>query len=134
MKGALPPSSIEELTTLSAACLSRTRPTGVEPVKEILRTRSSSSQVETTVAASVVGTTLTTPSGSPASARIRATARAVRGVSAAGLRTTVHPAASAGAIFRVAMAAGKFQGVTSAATPTGRWVTTVRMPPAGDSP
>ena len=58
----------------------------------------------------------------------------VSGVSAAGFTTTVHPAARAGAILRVAMAAGKFQGVTRAATPTGRWVTTVRVPPAGDSP
>ena len=53
------------------------------------------------------------------------------GVSAAGLSTTVQPAASAGAILRVAMAAGKFHGVTSAATPTGWWVTIVRVPPAG---
>ena len=43
-------------------------------------------------------------------------ASAVSGVSAAGLSTTVHPAARAGAILRVAMAAGKFHGVTSAAT------------------
>ena len=61
-------------------------------------------------------------------------ASAVSGVSAAGLSTTVHPAASAGAILRVAMAAGKFHGVTRAATPTGRWVTSVRVPPAGASP
>ena len=46
-------------------------------------------------------------------------ASAVSGVSAAGLSTTVQPAARAGAILRVAMAAGKFHGVTSAATPTG---------------
>jgi hypothetical protein len=32
------------------------------------------------------------------------------------------------------MAAGKFQGVTRAATAAGRWVTTVRVPLAGDSP
>ena len=59
---------------------------------------------------------------------------AVIGVSAAGLRTTVQPAASAGAILRVAMAAGKFHGVTSAATPTGRCVTMVRAPPLGAAP
>ena len=56
---------------------------------------------------------------------------AVSGVSAAGLRTTVQPAARAGAILRVAIAAGKFHGVTSAATPTGWWVTIVRAPLAG---
>jgi len=38
-------------------------------------------------------------------------ASAVSGVSEAGLRMTVQPAASAGPILRVAIAAGKFQGV-----------------------
>ena len=46
----------------------------------------------------------------------------------------MQPAASAGAILRVAIAAGKFHGVTSAATPTGRCVTIVRAPPAGEAP
>src|SRR5690606_27625775 len=104
------------------------------PVKEILRTRSSSSHAVATVPASEAGTTLTAPSGAPARARIRATARAVNGVSEAGFNTTVQPAASAGAIFRVAIAAGKFHGVIMAATPTGRWVTMVRVPPAGAAP
>src|SRR6266540_3799745 len=131
--GALPPSSIDELTTRSAAWASSRRPTPVEPVNDTLRTRASSSQVVTTVAASVVGTTLTTPAGTPARSISRASAIAVSGVSAAGLSTTVQPAASAGPILRVAMAAGKFHGVTSAATPTGRVVTIVRVPPAGDS-
>ena len=117
--GALPPSSMLALTTRSAACLSSMRPMPVDPVKEIFRTRSSESQVLTTQFASVVGTTFTTPSGTPAAASSLAMASAVSGVSAAGLSATVHPAASAGAILRVAMAAGKFHGVTSAATPTG---------------
>ena len=38
MSGALPPSSIEALTTLSAQACSRSRPTSVEPVKESFRT------------------------------------------------------------------------------------------------
>ena len=42
------------------------------------------------------GSTLTTPAGTPASSRICAIASAVSGVSLAGLRTTVQPAASAG--------------------------------------
>ncbi len=132
--GALPPSSIETLTTRSAACASSSRPTPVDPVKEIARTRLSRSQVRTTAPGSVVGTTLTTPAGAPARVRMRATARAVSGVSAAGFSTTLQPAASAGPILRVAIAAGKFHGVTSAATPTGRVVTIVRVPPAGDGP
>ena len=65
------------------------------------------------------GTTLTTPAGTPASSRICAISRAVSGVSRAGLSTTVQPAASAGPILRVAIAAGKFHGVTSTQTPTG---------------
>jgi hypothetical protein len=59
----------------------------------------------------MVGRTLTTPSGTPASDRISATASALSGVSFAGLRMTVQPAASAGPILRVAIAAGKFHGV-----------------------
>ncbi|MCW2749085.1 MAG: hypothetical protein JWR83_195 [Aeromicrobium sp.] len=106
----------------------------VDPVKEILRTRGSSIQVVTIADGSVVGTTLTTPAGTPASVRSRVIASAVSGVSEAGLSTTVQPAARAGAILRVAIAAGKFQGVTSAATPTALWVTTVRVPPAGETP
>jgi len=131
--GALPPSSIEEFTIRSAAWPSSALPTPVEPVNEIFRTRSSASQALTTAPELVVATTLTTPAGTAASSRIFATASAVSGVSDAGLSTTVHPAARAGPILRVAIAAGKFQGVTSAATPTGRLVTMVCVPPAGDS-
>ena len=43
----------------------------------------------------------------------------VAGVIVAGLKTTVLPATSAGAIFHVGMATGKFQGVTHATTPSG---------------
>ena len=44
---------------------------------------------------------------------------AVSGVSDAGLKTTVLPATSAGAIFQTGMATGKFQGVMQATTPSG---------------
>ena len=37
----------------------------------------------------------------------------------AGLRTTVLPAASAGAIFQASISSGKFHGMTCAATPSG---------------
>ena len=86
-------------------------PTSVEPVKESLRTRSWARTAPVIVRALGPGTTLTTPSGTPASARASATARAVSGVRVAGFSTTAQPAARAGAILRVAMAAGKFQGV-----------------------
>ena len=88
----------------------------------------------TTGPGSDVVTTLSTPGGRPASRSSAATARAVSGVSAAGLSTAVHPAARAGAILRVAMAAGKFHGVMSTLTPTGWWVTSRRLAPLGDRP
>ncbi len=59
-------------------------------------------------------------------------ASAVRGVSDAGLRMTLQPAASAGPIFRVAIAAGKFQGVTSTDTPIGWCSTRIRLAPLGE--
>jgi hypothetical protein len=43
----------------------------------------------------------------------------MRGVSSAGLKTTVLPATSAGAIFQEGMASGKFQGAMQAQTPIG---------------
>ena len=46
-------------------------------------------------------------------------ALAVSGVRVAGLKTTVFPATSAGAIFHTGMATGKFQGVMQATTPSG---------------
>ena len=49
----------------------------------------------------------------------------------AGFSTTVQPAASAGPILRVAIAAGKFHGVTRTATPTGWRCTRIRFAPDG---
>ena len=56
------------------------------------------------------------------------------GVSAGGLITTVHPAASAGAILRVAIASGKFHGVMKNDGPTGRCDTIMRPVPSGFRP
>ena len=86
-------------------------------MKDSLRTRGSASTAPLNRLADEVVTTLTTPSGTPASRRMSATASAVSGVSLAGLSTTVQPAASAGPIFRVAIAAGKFHGVIEHADP-----------------
>ena len=63
--------------------------------------------------------TLTTPLGRPARSSTSTTANVVSGVSVGGLITMVQPAAIAGPILRVAMAAGKFQGVISSDGPTG---------------
>ena len=44
---------------------------------------------------------------------------AVIGVCSAGLMTTVHPAASAGATFQANISIGKFHGMIWPQTPTG---------------
>ena len=41
------------------------------------------------------------------------------GVGEAGFKTTVHPAARAGATFHMVMRSGKFQGTIAPTTPTG---------------
>ena len=63
---------------------------------------------------------LTTPGGRSAWRQMSANASAVSGVVSAGLSTTVLPAARAGAIFQASISSGKFQGMTWAATPSGR--------------
>ena len=52
-------------------------------------------------------------------------------MSSAGLSTTVQPAASAGPSLRVAIAAGKFHGVSSRQTPTGLRKVRMRLAPDG---
>ena len=49
----------------------------------------------------------------------------VNGVCVAGLHTIVQPAANAGAILRVIIAAGKFHGVIAPTTPTGNFFTII---------
>jgi hypothetical protein len=119
IKGALPPSSIEQLTIRSLAFASRTRPTSVEPVKDNLLTRLSLKIRLDISPERLDGNTLTTPAGTPASSSNPARASAVSGVSEAGFNMTVQPAANAGAIFLVPIAAGKFHGVIRSDTPTG---------------
>ena len=58
---------------------------------------------------------------------IRTISIAVSGVALAGLTTLVQPAASAGPSLRVIIAAGKFQGVIAAVTPTGWRSTRIRL-------
>ena len=65
------------------------------------------------------GTTESTPSGRPASVKISASALVVRGVSAAGLSTTVHPAKSAGPSLLIARNSGTFQATIAPTTPIG---------------
>ena len=83
----------------------------MEPVKVSLRSRGSSMIGFETSLEDVLVMTLSTPSGSPASWRILASASIDSGVCCAGLMTIVQPAAIAGPILRVPIAAGKFHGV-----------------------
>jgi hypothetical protein len=104
----------------------------VEPVNDSLRMRPSRRSRSDTPGASLVVRTPSTPSGSPSPRRSSAKASDVSGVCGAGLRIAVQPAASAGAIFAVAIASGKFHGVMSRHGPTGpRW-TRIRELPSGD--
>ena len=69
-------------------------------------------------------TMFTTPFGRPASSSALTRLTTDRGVSVAGLITTVLPRMSAGVIFHEGIAIGKFQGVMSPAMPTG-WRTDI---------
>jgi hypothetical protein len=132
ISGAFPPSSIEALTTLSAQACSRSRPTSVDPVNESFRTSGRSIIFATSGPVGTGVTRFTTPFGTPTRRSTSTTYAAVNGVSLAGLRIVVHPAASAGASFLVAMAAGKFHGVISSETPIGCRSTMMRLSPAGE--
>ena len=64
-------------------------------------------------------TVFNTPGGRPASSAISDSNAAVHGDHSAGLCTTVHPAASAGAIFQVESMNGVFHGVITPTGPSG---------------
>ena len=77
-------------------------------------------------------TTLSTPSGRPASCEHAGRAASiVSGVSWAGLTTIVQPAATAGPILRVPIASGKFHGVIIRVGPTGCFIVSSREAPFG---
>ena len=103
--GALPPSSSwVRCPCIAAAAITR-RPTAVEPVNVTRSTsRCPASAVPTSAPAPV--TTLSTPSGRPASLASRARVSVVSGVISAGLITTEQPAANAGNTFHTAICSG----------------------------
>mmetsp|Transcript_5514 Transcript_5514/g.9227 ORF Transcript_5514/g.9227 Transcript_5514/m.9227 type:complete len:203 (+) Transcript_5514:937-1545(+) len=129
MKGAFPPSSKDNLFTVSAQSAASLFPTNVDPVKLSFRTASDSHRTLPTpgVFARDDVTTCSTPGINPASSATLAIAMADNGVSSAGFTTIVHPAARAGASFLVIIAEGKFQGVTAAQTPTGCFIVIRRL-------
>ena len=131
MSGALPPSSIEQFTTLRAAIASSIEPTRVDPVNDNLRIAPESSIASTASPGGSGTTTCTTSSGMPHSRNMSTIASAVSGVSEAGLRTAVQPVAIVGPSLRVAIAAGKFHGVASNDGPTGWRMTSSQFDPDG---
>ena len=126
MNGALPPSSMDVRFMVPAHCSTSILPTSVEPVNVSLRTMGFE-VISAPISRVTPPRILITPRGTPARSASSAMASADRGVSLAGLHTTVQPAASAGAILRASMALGKFQGVMQATTPTGCLMTTMRL-------
>src|SRR5437867_1455964 len=118
MEADFPPSSRVHFLMFDEASSMIRRPTSVEPVKATLSTRGLATS-SSPAAPPGPDTTLTTPSGIPASAHSRPTSSVVSGVYEAGLMTTELPAAMAGAIFHAAIWIGKFHGVMPTHTPIG---------------
>src|SRR5260370_976781 len=112
--------------SVRAQCAISFLPISVDPVKVSLRTVGFD-VISPPIAAADPVITLNTPFGIPALSLSSASANAEYGVWVAGLQTSVHPAASAGPALRVIIAAGKFQGVMAATTPTGCRSTGIRL-------
>src|SRR3954467_8659816 len=116
----LPPSSRKTRFSVSAPCAAMRLPTAVEPVNEIMSTSGDDVSTSPTAAGSADVTTLNTPGGmSVSSATILPIHVAEYGVSGAGLRITVQPAANAGVSFDRFNMNGKFHGVIAPTTPIG---------------
>ena len=117
--GDLPPNSNETFLRLPAAAFVINLPTSVEPVKATLSTWGWDARGAPASSPNPV-TKFNTPSGRiPESWIISINLKADNGVCSAGLRTIVHPAAKAGAIFHAAINSGKFHGIIWPTTPTG---------------
>src|ERR1022692_3392238 len=106
----LPPSSCVTRFTVGAAATATATPARVDPVKETIATSGCDESAAPTVGPSPF-TRLKTPGGTAASWSICANRYAERGAISLGLRTMVHPAASAGATFVTVWFMGQFQGV-----------------------
>ena len=118
MLALLPPSSSVSRLIWRAQPVMICWPTSVDPVNTILRTAGwSTSRCPTTLP--LPGSTVNTPSGSPASRASSPIRIAVSGVASAGLATTVQPAASAGAMPQDRIGIGKFHGTIRPTTPSG---------------
>jgi len=111
-----PPNSSVTFVSVPANVWAIWRPTGVEPVNASLLIPGCATRAAPVAPAPVM--MLTTPSGKPACWQISANSNAVSEVVSAGFRTTVFPAAKAGAIFHASISSGKFHGTICPATPS----------------
>src|SRR3990172_4274046 len=118
MMAFLPPISRLQCLKLGAQVSETVFPTAVEPVKETNFTSGCFIRGIPTPAPEPK-MMLTTPLGMPASSQALIKFKAERGVSVAGLNTTVLPQIKAGISFHDGMAMGKFHGVIKAQTPMG---------------
>ena len=114
-------------TTFEAAAVPMWTAVSGEPVNEIRRTPGC--RVSAAPASSPIPwTTLKTPAGKSASATRSQRSEHESGDHSAGFSTTVHPAASAGAVFQVESMNGAFHGVITTAGPLGIRTTRLRVP------
>ena len=115
--GDFPPSSKSTgLRDSAAVAMIRCAVVG-PPVNDTLPT--SGCRTSASPATPVPCTTLTTPSGRPASRATSAKSSAVKGVNSAGLMTTVLPAASEAGTFMHSESSGAFQVMMWPITPYG---------------
>ena len=128
----MPPSSRESFFTVFALCCINNLPTAVLPVNEIFLTLGFA-VISFPISSGSPVIIFMTPFGKPACSASTTNAIAVSGVCSAGLITNVHPAASPGAHFLVIIAAGKFQGVIAAQTPTGCLRVIIRLSLTGSA-
>ena len=100
---------------------------GTEPVNETRRINGWDTSAAP-ASSPMPWTTLNTPGGRPARSASPASSEHDSGDHSAGLRTTVQPAASAGAVFQVESMNGAFHGVITAAGPAGMRCTRFQVP------
>src|SRR3954451_18917215 len=110
--GEWPPSSMVVRFMPLADSAARCLPTGIEPVNDTLRTMSDGMRYSDT-SAGTPNTILSTPAGTPASAKHLTSSTQPPGVSSEALMMIEQPAASAPAILRTGVRVGKFHGVNA---------------------
>ena len=123
----LPPSSRKTFLIVAAPAAITARPVLVDPVNDTMSTRGSLDSNAPT-AWSLEVTMLTTPGGMSVCSAISSPRTAAhQGVSGAGLRTMVLPAARAGPSLARLIWCGKFHGVIAPTTPTASRTTVRRV-------